>query len=137
MATGTRVAGFASETAVVALSTAYAKMTCNGVDEASSSATSVPERVVLGAVALQLGTLAGGATTITWYVSEDLAGDHPITGVVTSTIVGQTAATGGVAESINVPWVVTEVAGTLYVWAKTNAGTANCTKAKISFRTPG
>ena len=135
MATGTRVAGFASDTTTVALSTAYAKMTCNGVDE--DAATSVPERAILGAVALQLGTIAGGATTITWYVSEDLAGDHPITGVVTSTIVGQTAATGGVAESINVPWVVTEVAGTLYVWAKTNAGTANCTKAKISFRTPG
>ena len=119
----------------MALSTTYARMVCNGVDE--DAATSVPERAILGAVALQLGTIAGGATTITWYVSEDLAGDHPITGVVTSTIVGQTAATGGVAESINVPWVVTEVAGTLHVWAKTNAGTANCTKAKISFRTPG
>lgn len=135
MASGTRVAGYAVETATVALSTTYARMTCNGADEAA--AVNVPERVVLGLVALQLGTIAGGATTITWYVSEDLAGDHPIAGPVTSTIVGQTAATGGVAESVDIPWVVTEVAGSLYVWAKTNAGTANCTKAKISFRTPG
>jgi hypothetical protein len=129
------VAAYAVDTATVALSTTYAKMTLNGADE--DDAANFPERVVLGAAVLRLDTIAGGAASVTWYVSEDSAGDAPIAGPVTSTIVGQTAATGGVAESITVPWVVNAVDGNLYVWAKLDAGTANCTKAKISFQTPG
>lgn len=137
MATGSRVAAYAVDTATVALSTAYAKMTCNGTDEAA--AVDFPERVVLGLVTLQLGTIVTAAS-VTWYISEDTAGNKPIAGPVTSAIVGQTAATGGVAESISVPWVINGVdgtAGNLFVWAKLDAGTANCTKAKISFQTPG
>lgn len=132
---GSRVAAYAVDTATVALSTSYSNViTLDGTDEAD--ANDFPERVILGLAQLQMDTFVSSPTTVTWYISEDSAGDLPITPAVTTTIVGQTANTGGVAESIGVPWVVNETAGKLYIWAKLDAGTANVTKAKISFHTP-
>jgi hypothetical protein len=134
------VAAFAVDTATVAMSTTYAKVgTLNGTDE--DAAIDVPTRSVLGVATLQLRAVAGGATTVTWYISEDSAGDHPIAGPIDSELVGQTSAGAdvrkGVAASLDVPWVTNEVPGSLCIWAKLDAGTANCTKAKLSLRTPG
>jgi hypothetical protein len=130
---GSRVAAYAVDTATVALSIAYAKMTLDGDDE--TDAVDFPSEVVLGLATLYLDTIVT-AVSVTWYVSEDAAGDKPISPPKTTTIVGQTAATGGVAESLDIPWKVVEVAGTMYIWAKLDAGTANCKKAKLSFNTP-
>lgn len=134
MGSGTRVAGYAVDTAVVALSDAYANvLTLDGTDE--TLATDIPDRVVLGLAQLLLDTIVTGVS-VTWYISEDAAGDFPITPEKTTTIVGQSSGEGGVAESINQPWVVNSVAGKLYLWAKLDAGTANTLKGKISFSTP-
>ena len=130
---GARIAAYAVDTAAVSLSTTYAKATLDGTDEAA--AVDFPTQVVLGLAQVTLDTIVTAAS-ITWYVSEDAAGDMPLTPETTTTIVGQTAATGGIAASINQPWVVNEVAGKLYIWMKTDAGTASTVRAKLSFNTP-
>ena len=82
----------------------------------------VPDRAVWGMASCDFTSVAGGATTITWYVSLDSAGDRPITPEQTDTIVQQTATKGAVARSLGVPIVTT--GGSAYIWAWTNVGTA-------------
>lgn len=130
---GSRTAAYAVDTTDVSLSTSYAVATLDGTDEAD--AVDFPKQVVLGLGQLQLKDISGAAS-VDWYVSEDAAGDMPITPVKTTTIVGQTANLGGVAESLDIPWVVNEVTGKLYIWAKLDAGTATIERAKLSFNTP-
>jgi hypothetical protein len=67
-------------------------------------------------------TSVSGATTITWYVSLDAAGDEPITDEITTTIVKQTATKGAVSASMGVP--VRTYGGSIWIWHKTDAGTA-------------
>jgi hypothetical protein len=89
----------------------------------------MPDSCYLELAHLQLDTIAGGATTITWYVAADAGGDVPLTKEVTTTIVtGKTTATdGGAVEVLGIQYVRFDegLGDTIYVVAKTNTGTAN------------
>lgn len=81
-------------------------------------------------IEIEVNTIAGGATSITGFLSWDAAGDRIAMPEVTGTLtVGKTTATSGGtfyavdAELIPPPGEYT--AGKLYLWLKTNAGTCN------------
>lgn len=102
----------ATESAAIALTTTYALLTV-----ASFPTT----RAYLGSIDLRLTSVVTAAS-VTWYVSADADGNQPLTAVQTDTIVSGTAGNGGVARVLDFPLRTTT--GSLYVWAKTNAGTA-------------
>lgn len=93
----------------------------------------VSDEADLGPLVLEVTAIASSATTLTWYVSRDLAGDVPVTLEVTETIrTGKTTATAGsVARDMDSPYkrnaTHTPAAGRLYLWAKTNVGTCSIT----------
>lgn len=120
--------------AQTALTTAYSgggAIEVKGVTGTDSRAQAIPNDCELGWLHGEIDTIAGGATTITWFISADAAGDIPITSEVTETILtGQTTATdGGIVTLIEKAWSLPSVGtqGSLWVWAKTDAGTANLT----------
>ena len=118
-----------SAAASTALSTSYAVMACTSTTTDEAVAAPLPDSCYLEDAHLQIDTIAGGATTITWYIAADAAGDVPLTKLVTSTIVtGKTTATDGAVVEILGKWYMRYddgVSDTIYVVAKTNAGTAN------------
>lgn len=88
----------------------------------------VPPSGYLSRLQLKGNTLAGGASTITWVVTEDAAGDIPLTDEVTETlVVGNTTATDVGANSVfgDAGYLLTDdgTRGSLYVCAKLDAGT--------------
>jgi hypothetical protein len=125
-----KLVGLSAE-ASKALSTSYATFTLDADTTADSSAARVPTHCTLGMLVLTLDTIAGGATTLTYFLSVDSSGDVPITNETTTDITtGKTTATdGGVAGLINAPYrhfSAGTAEGKLYVHVKTDAGTANC-----------
>ena len=94
---------------------------------AGSDSAPVPDRARLSLLRLALTSISG-ATSISWYLAEDAAGDVPLTPRVSSTIqTGKTTATsGGVAETLDVSRLRSSAGtiGRLYVVAKTDSGTA-------------
>lgn len=118
-----------SSAASTALSTSYAVMTCTSTTTAETQAVPMPDSCFIELAHLQLADIAGGATTVTWYVAADAAGDIPLTKLVTSTIVvGATTATdGAVVEVLGIQYVRFDdgEGGEIYLVAKTNAGTVN------------
>ena len=115
-------AAFVGNTTQVALSSTYAVIACNS---GLAGATELSEMVQLLAVDLHLNTRSGDAT-VTWYLSQDAAGDEAITDEVTDTTIAglATSADGSVSNLIDRP-LAPQVAGTVYVVAKLDAGTAN------------
>lgn len=99
-----------------ALSTTYALLTVTGLP--------TTRRAYLSSVFLALTSVVT-ATSVTWYMSSDAAGDAPITAVQTDTIVYQTGGEGGVARVLD--FALHTLTGNVYVWVKTNAGTATGT----------
>jgi len=92
----------------------------------------VPDECTLDSLQGIIDTISVGPapTKITWYITEDLAGDYPITDEIEETIVvGQTTATdGGIRttfDAFEYSRSTDGVQGSLYVWAKTDAGTCN------------
>lgn len=118
-----------SEEVNIALDTNYTLLT---LDDASAVSTDDPSeqprkplrQIYLGLIQLSLTSIAGGATTVTWFLSSDADGDKPLTPAVTSTIItGQTTGTsGGVSDTVDEGVLTDEAA--IYVWAKLDAGTA-------------
>jgi hypothetical protein len=120
---------------VVALSTTYALLTVGVVGDP------VPDQCRLGLLVIPVDTIASSATVLTVKITSDAAGDCPITGEIVRTIlVGNTTATDGSVsiDFAGAPWtppitpsggagaaVTAGVSGRLYVWVKTNTGTAN------------
>ena len=110
-----------SEEVGASLSTTYALATLDGAHTGI-----VPGRKIeIGLVTCWLTSISS-ATTVTWYVSNDAAGDQPLTPKVTTTIsTGQTSGKGGIAATMDES--ITTDSTALYVWAKTDAGTATAT----------
>lgn len=104
----------------------------------ADGAEAVPDECVLDLIDCQITDIASGATSVTWRLCRDSAGDHAITDSKTGTIiVGKTTATdGGFAFSIDTAYhraLANGTAGQLYVVAATDAGTCNAT-FRLTFR---
>ena len=82
-------------------------------------------------VIAQLDTVAGGASSVLYYLAADVAGDVPLTNPGTASILlGKTTATVGAAiDCIDMDYhyqrLTVETIGTVYVVVWLNAGTAN------------
>lgn len=117
-------------------STSEGSSTALGTSYAVIAVSPVPERVHLGGVFGKIDTISG-ASSVTYYLAADAAGDHAVTATSTATIVtGATTATdGGFGEAIDVLWSAPSwgVPGALYVVAKVDAGSCNLAPA-ISWR---
>lgn len=107
-----------SEESGGSLTTSYVKLTLDGAHSGI-----VPQRKIkIGLVTCSVSSISG-ATSVTWYLSTDSAGDKPITPAKTTAIVvAQSANAGGFSETVDAG-VVTD-ATAIYVWAKLDAGTA-------------
>jgi hypothetical protein len=131
--------GFACVASVMAVTNAYpaAGKAITGSVAVDARATNIPESCLLSWLHGELDTIAGGATTVTWYLAADAGGDVPLTDVVTETIVvGITTATdGGIATAIDLDYyrATSGTAGSIYLFAKTNAGTVNL-KPRLTWR---
>lgn len=114
-----------------------------GTTKADANGTAVladpiPFECDLGVAMVKLDTIAGGATQVEWYISEDVAGDVPITPAQTDTIkTGKATSTdGSVVRLLNMPWKFADdmgaegLRGRLFVVIALNAGTANA-RARI------
>lgn len=81
-------------------------------------------------VNIELASIAGGATSVTFYLARDVSGDYPISPAYTTNIVPglTTAAVGAAVQGIGLDYHYEartgETIGTVYVVAKLNAGTA-------------
>ena len=79
----------------------------------------------------ELDTVAGGASSVTYFLARDAAGDIPVTPEATASVTfGFTTATKGTAIACvdiehHYQGLGAEVRGTLYIVVKVNAGTAN------------
>jgi hypothetical protein len=101
--------------------------------DAANSPTSavVPTYAELKQIIAQVDTAAGGASSVSYYIAADLAGDIPLTTQGTASILfGKTTATKGSAiDCIDLDYhyqqLAAETLGTLYVVIWLNAGTAN------------
>lgn len=115
-----------------ALTNAYlaAGIAC-GLSAAEVNSTELPSKGELSHVEVEITAIAGGATTLTWFLSWDAAGDRHVSPIVTQTIdVGATTATTGtVAARVPIYYKVPDdsVDGVIYFNAKTDVGT--CTAA--------
>lgn len=91
----------------------------------------IPTFALLKQLNVQVDTVAGGASAVTYYLSADLAGDIPLTPTSTAGILlGKTTATVGAAiDCIEVDYhyqqLAVETVGTVYAVIWLNAGTAN------------
>ncbi len=87
----------------------------------------IPDRSHIVKIEVEVTSIAAGATTVTWNLAKDAAGDYGITPEVTSTIVvGATTSTKGSFNAlIEVDNVLTAhgVTEHIYLVARTNAGT--------------
>lgn len=91
----------------------------------------VPTFAEFKQVIAQLDTVAGGASSVLYYLSADVAGDVPLTNPGTASILlGKTTATSGAAiDCIDMDYhyqrLTVETIGTVYAVIWLNAGTAN------------
>lgn len=111
-----------------ALSTVKAALAC-GLTSGDARSSVIPDECTLSHVWLEIASIAGGATAITWYLAADAAGDVAIAPSVTSAIViGKTTPTdGSVCEAVDLEWCrpSSGAVGVLYLICNTNVGTAN------------
>ena len=85
-------------------------------------------------VQVRMNTIAGGATTLTIRLTRDLAGDDIVFGDTTATIsTGVTTATDG-AITVKLDALHGNSTDNLYLFWKTNAGTANVDKIIINWQ---
>lgn len=93
--------------------------------------SAIPTFAQLKHLSVEMDTIAGGASSVTFYLSRDADGDIPITGTLTAGVVfGLTTATDGSAIAcIDLDYhylqTAAETIGTVYAVIKTNAGTCN------------
>lgn len=97
----------------------------------SPPSAAIPTYAELRQVNVQVDTVAGGASEVSFYIAADAAGDIPLTGELTAGILyGKTTATKGTAIGCieldyHFQQLAVETVGTVYIIAWLNAGTAN------------
>lgn len=108
-------------------------------DAADDTSSNIPAKCFLSGIQLQFTGRGGGATTLTFFISRDAAGEIPLTGEISVPLAGGYAvgSTGGGNSALfaqPLPYQfdpTTDTAGTLYLQAKWNAGTGTV-EAKLS-----
>jgi hypothetical protein len=114
-----------------ALTTAYQVFTLTADPTNAPRTAVVPDFAHFQHLAVEMDTIAGGASSVTLFLARDAAGDIPLTAEQTASVqFGFTTATSGSAIAcIDLDYhyqqLAVEVRGTVYVVIKTNAGTAN------------
>lgn len=101
--------------------------------DAANAPTSavIPTYAELKQVNVQVDTVAGGASSVLYYLAADVAGDIPLTNQGAANILlGKTTATQGAAiDCIDLDYhfqqLTVETVGTVYIIIWLNAGTAN------------
>ena len=115
-----------SATVATALTVAYAGAILKA-QTAPANSVDLASMAQLSLITLELTVIAGGATTITWFLARDATGNAPITPEQTDTILDHDTDTdGSVARTIGIDWNKT-VLGDIHVFAKTDVGTATAT----------
>ena len=119
---------FATTTTTTALSTTYATVASTVLEAESPLSSSI-----LYGVTVRINTIAGGAASVTISISSDAAGDVILVPATVCTIgTGVTTATKG-AVALRCEFPVQLSARTLYVSAKTDAGTATADTIIVSY----
>jgi len=115
---------FSSHVAQKALTNAYGSQS---VTSTTNGALAVPNTCYLYRLQGNLENIVG-ASSVTWFIALSATGDIPITNEITVSILDHDAdGSGTVNALIDTAFAVTPSAtpGTLYVWAKLDAGTAD------------
>jgi hypothetical protein len=114
-----------------ALTTSYQVLALTGDPTNAPRTANVPDFAHFQHLAVEMDTIAGGASSVTFFLARDAAGDIPLTAEQTASVqFGFTTATDGSAIAcIDLDYhyqqLAVETRGTVYVVIKTNAGTAN------------
>lgn len=117
--------GFTSAAAVLSVTNTYSGVALTASTALDGAAQPLPASCLLEMLHGALSSVST-ATEVTWYLSLDSDGDVPLTGEATESIqAGATTATdGAVATRVSLEYAAPSgTAGTLYLWAKTDAGT--------------
>lgn len=129
----------------VAIGTSFVAVPVTRDATNSPSSGEVPRAGQLTYLDVSLNTMASSPTTITFKMTRDAGGDHillnsNLPGATQTIEAGATTATdGGVTFSINMDYIfdasadVAQVNDTLYVWLKTDTGTAKA-KVRLGYR---
>ena len=117
-----------SASASSALTNAFSVIACTSTTTAEAQAQPMPDSCFLQLAHLELSSIVT-ATTVTWHLCADAAGDIPLTHSRTTSIVtGITTTTdGAVTEIAGISYVrfIDGVGDSIYLAAKLNAGTAS------------
>ena len=119
----------------IAATNAYSTTRRHNLDLTSDTnpGETIPFRGRLDSINIVLDTIAGGATTLTVRLTRDLAGDDIAFGDTTATIsTGVTTATAG-SVTIKFDALYGYSSDSLYLFWKTNVGTANVDKITVNW----
>ena len=114
-----------------ALTTSYQVFALTADATNAPRTAAVPDFAHFEHLAVEMDTIAGGASSVTFFLARDLDGDIPLTAEQTASVqFGFTTASDGSAIAcIDLDYhyqqLAVETRGTVYVVIKTNAGTAN------------
>lgn len=110
-------------TETMSLTTSYvgSALTASSVLEGSNA---VPNNCEVSLAQLRLSSIAGGAAQVTWYLGSE-NGEHAITAERTDDILDADADNNGSCARRVAVGYDGETLGTLYLWAKLDAGTAS------------
>lgn len=118
-----------SAAASAGLTTTFSAFSITNATAADAGAEAVPNGATLSVLGGKVTNIAGGAAAVTWYLSHDSAGKIPYTPQVTHTIGKHAPADteGGFSDAIGAEYSTPSdgTVGTLYMHAKTDAGTAD------------
>ena len=111
-----------SATESMSLTTSYvgSALTTSSVLEGSNA---VPDNCEVSLAQLRLASIAGGAAQVTWYLGSE-NGEHAITAERTDDILDADADNNGSVARLVAAAYNADVLGSLYLWAKLDAGTA-------------
>ena len=135
-----------NDAAVSAIGTSYAVgkgIKLHGDTGSDANSRQVPQACYLSHLEVTVDTASGSPTKLSAFLTYDSAGDEPLTGEsadntlhagLTNTSLLNTAITLDVF--FNAPATQT-TAGALYLFLKVDAGTVNCTKARLHWAMRG
>ena len=113
-----------------------------GYTAVDSAAIAIPDaNVRLHSIVARLTSLAGGATSLTWWLAMDSAGNYPITDKITTLVVANPSLTsaGTVSARLDLPYRrFTGIGsqGYVYLFGNLDAGTGQLDAAYITFGAP-